>query len=280
MNRIARTVAFVCVAAVLVAVIGSQTEAQQKQVVVVRGDAAVAHLMDDLAQSFMRDHTDYSVVVSGGAASGAVEALLAGEAQVWMSAQNISPDEEQLAEAKGAKLVSRLVDWEGLAIICHPSNPVEKLTLDQVRDLFTGRTANWSQVKGKSAKVDLVVIETPRSGIGTYFNETALGKSPVSPSARILRYFKNIVSEVANDPNAIGYAPIRFVELAKGKEDVKVLAVARSELHAYVVPSVQTIKDRSYLLITPLFLFYDENSKFPGPKTLVDYCMQKRLLGQ
>ncbi len=280
MNRIAMTIALMCMVVVLVGAIGPEAGAQQKQLVVVRGDAAVAHLMDDLAQSFMRDHSDYSIVVSGGAASGAVEALLAGEAQVWMSAQKMSPDDEKLAEAKGVMLVSRLVDWEGLALICHPSNPVEKLTLDQVRDLFTGKIANWSQVKGKNAKVDLVVIETPRSGMGTYFNETALEKNPVSPSARILRYFKNVVADVAKDPNAIGYAPIRFVELAKGKDDVKVLAVARSELHMYVVPSIQTIKDRSYLLITPLFLFYDENAKLTGPKTFVDYCMQKRLLGR
>ena len=280
MKRIAWTVVFVCMMSVLATAIGLKAEAQKKQVVVVKGDAAVAQLMDGLAHSFMKDHPDYSIVVSGGAASGAVEALLSGEAQVWMSAQNISPDEEKLAEAKGAKLVSRLVDWEGLALICHPSNPVEKLTLDEVRNLFTGRIANWSQVKGKNAKVDLVVIETPKSGLGTYFNETALGKSPVSPSAHVLRYFKNIVADVAKDPDAIGYAPIRFVEMAKGKDDVKVLAVARSELHSYVVPSMQTIKDRSYLLITPLFLFYDENSKLLGPKTFVDYCMQKRLLGK
>jgi phosphate transport system substrate-binding protein len=280
MKRIAWTVVFVCMMSVLATAIGLKAEAQKKQVVVVKGDAAVAQLMDGLAHSFMKDHPDYSIVVSGGAAASVVEAILSGEAQVWMSAQNISPDEEKLAEAKGAKLVSRLLDWEGLALICHPSNPVEKLTLDQVRDLFTGKITNWSQVKGKNAKVDLVAIETPRSGLGTYFNETALGKSPVSPSARILRYFKNVVADVAKEPNAIGYAPIRFVELAKGKDDVKVLAVARSELHAYVVPSIQAIKDRSYLLITPLFLFYDENSKLPGPKTFVDYCMQKRLLGK
>jgi phosphate transport system substrate-binding protein len=280
MNRIAMTLALMCMVVVLVAAIGPEAGAQQKQVVVVRGDAAVANLMDDLAQSFMRDHLDYSIVVSGGAAAGVVEALLSGEAQVGMSAHPISPDGEKLAEAKGAKLVSRLVDWEGLALICHPSNPVDKLTLDEVRNLFTGKIANWSQVKGKNANVDLVVIETPRSGLGTYFNETALGKSPVSPSARVLRYFKNIVGDVAKNPNAIGYAPIRFVERAKGKDDVKVLAVARSELHMYVAPSGQTIKDRSYLLITPLFLFYDDNAKSAGPKTFVDYCVQKRLLGQ
>ncbi len=280
MNRIAMAITLICTVAVLVAAIGPEAEAQQKKVVVVRGDAALAHLMDDLAHSFMRDHADYSIVVSGGAAAGVVEALVAGEAQVGMSTHPISPDEEKLAEAKGAKLVSRLVDWEGLALICHPSNPVEKLTLDEVRNLFTGKIENWSQVKGKNAKVDLVVIETPRSGLGSYFNETALGKSPVSLAARVMRYFKNVVGDVAKDANAIGYAPIRFVEQAKGKDDVKVLAVARSELHMYVVPSRETIKDRSYLLITPLFLFYDDNAKSPGPKIFVDYCMQKRLLGQ
>jgi phosphate transport system substrate-binding protein len=209
-----------------------------------------------------------------------VQALLSGEAQVGMSAHPMSPDEEKMAEAKGGKLASRLVDWEGLALICHPSNPVEKLTLDEVRNLFTGKITNWSQVMSRNAKVDLVVTETPRSGLGTYFNETALQNSPVSPSARVLRYFKNIVGDVAKDPNAIGYAPIRFVEQAKGKDDVKVLAVARSELNQYVAPSRQTIKDRTYLLITPLFLFYAENAKSAGPKTFVDYCMQKRLLGK
>ena len=280
MNRIAWTLAFMCVVASLTVAIGLKAEARQKQVVVVKGDATIAYLIDDLAQSFMRDHPDYSIVVSGGTASGAVDALVKGEAQVWMSAQKLSPDREKRAEAKGAKLVSRLVDWEGVAVICHPSNPVAKLTLGEVKNLFTGKITNWSQVKGPQAPVDVVVVETPRSGIGSYFNQTALGNSPIAPSERVLRYFKNIVADVAKDPNAIGYAPIRFVEQAKGKNDVKILAIARSELHEYVPASAQTVKDRSYLLITPFFLFYDENAKSEGPKIFVDYCAQKRLLGK
>jgi phosphate transport system substrate-binding protein len=280
MNRIARTLVFMCMVAFLATAIGLKAEGGQKQVVVVKGDATAAYLIDDLAQSFMKGHPDYSIVVSGGASAGAVQALLAGEAQVWMSAHKLSPDEEKLAETKGANLVSRLVDWEGVAVICHPSNPVAKLTLGEVKNLFTGRITNWSQVKGPQAPVHVVVVETPRSGIGSYFNQTALGNSPIASSARVLRYFKNIVAEVAKDPNAVGYAPIRFVQLAKGKNDVKILAIARTELHEYIPASAQTVKDRSYLLITPFFLFYDENSKAEGPKIFVDYCAQKRLLGK
>jgi phosphate transport system substrate-binding protein len=280
MKRIAFTVAFTCMVAVLAAAIGLKAEAQKKRVLVVKGDAAVAHLMDDLAQSFMRDHPDYSIVVSGGAAAGSAQAILSGEAQVWMSAQKLSPEEEKLAESKGAKLGFRLVDWEGVAVICHPSNPVTKLTLGEVRNLFTGRITNWSQVKGPQAPVDAVVIETPRSGIGSYFNQTALGNRPIAPSARVFRYFRNLIADVAKDPNAVGYAPIRLVEQARGKNDVKILAIARSELHEYIPASAQTVKDRSYLLITPFFLFYDENAKSEGPRIFVDYCTKKRLLGK
>lgn len=280
MNRIALTMVLVCMVVVSASTVCFGAGTQQKQVVIVKGDAAVAQLMDDLAHSFMKDHPDYSIMVSGGTATGALDSLITGEAQVWMSAHAMTPDEEKQTEAKGLKLISRLVDWEGLALICHPSNPVEKLTLDEVRNLFTGKFTNWAQVKGLDAKVDVVVIETPKSGIGAYFNQTALGNTPVFPSARILRYFKNIIGDVAKNPNAIGYAPIRLVEQAKGKDEVKVLAVARSELHMYVVPSKQTIKARSYQLITPLFLFFDENAKSPGPKTFVDYCVKKRLLGE
>ncbi len=279
MGRIALTAILICmVVFASTSCFGAGTK--QKQVLIVKGDAAVAQLMDDLAHSFMTDHPDFSVVVSGGTDTGATESLIVGETQVWMSAHTISPDEEKLTEVKGLKLISRLVDWEGLALICHSSNPVQKLTLDQVRDLFAGKLTNWAQVKGLDAKIDVVVIETPRSGLGAYFNQRALGNIPVAPSAQILRYFKNVIGEVSKNPNAISYAPIRLVEQAKEKDDVKVLAVARSELHAYVLPSKKTIKDRSYQLITPLFLFFDENAKSPAAKTFVDYCVQKRLLGQ
>ena len=279
MAKITIASALVC-AVLLITGIGPEVEAQQKQLLVVRGDASVAQLMEDLTGSFMKDYPDYSVVVSGGAAASGVEALLAGEAQVGMSAHLISPDEEKLAEAKGMTLMSSLVYWEGVAVICHPSNPCEKLTLDEVRDLLSGKYTSWSQVKGPEAKVDVVVIETPTSGIGSYFNKTVLGDSPLVPSARIFRYFKNVVGEVAKDPGAIGYAPVRFVEQAKGKDNVKVLAIARSEHHMYVAASRQTVKNRSYLLITPLFLFYDNNAKLKGGRTLVEYCTRKGLLGE
>jgi phosphate transport system substrate-binding protein len=279
MSRIALIVVSISVVA-FASTVCFGADRQEKQVIIVKGDAAVAQLMDDLAHAFMKDHPDYSIVVSGGTATGALESLITGDAQVLMSTHAMTPDEEKRTEAKGLKLISRLVDWEGLAVICHPSNPVEKLTLDQVRNLFTGKLTNWAQVKSFDAKIDVIAIETPRSGLGAYFNEKALGNSAVSPSARILRYFKNIIGDVAKNPNAIGYAPIRLVEQAKGKDEVKVLAVARSELHMYVLPSKQTIKDRSYQLITPLFLFFDEDAKSPGPKTFVDYCVKKRLLGE
>jgi phosphate transport system substrate-binding protein len=279
MTRIAVVSAFVC-ASLLIIGIGPEALAQQKQTLVVRGDSSVAHLIDDLTGSFMKDHPQYSVVVSGGEAASAVQALLAGEAQVGMSAHQITPDEEKLAESKGMRLVANVVDWEGVALICHPSNPVQKLTMDEVRDLLSGKYTNWSQVKGRDAKVDVIVVETPRSGIGSYFNNAVLGDKALVPSARVLRYFKNVVAEVAKDPAAIGYAPIRFVEQARGKDNVTVMAVARSELHAYVAASRETVKNRSYLLITPLFLFYDSNAKSEGAQTFVEYCAKKRLLGE
>jgi len=280
MKGIAVTVALACTLVVLTVGIGPEAEAQQKQVLVVKGDASVAPLIDDLANSFMRDHPDFSIVVSGGEAASGVEALVAKEGQVGMSARQISPDEENLAAAKGAKLVARLVDWEGVAVICHPSNPVEKLTLNEVGNLLSGKYTSWSQVKGPNETVDVVVVETPRSGIGSFFNEKALGDRPVVSSARVLRYFKNVVGEVAKKPNAIGYAPIRVVEKAKGKEDVKVLPIARSKDHPYYAASRETVKNRHYLLITPLFLFYDDNANTKGAQTFTDYCAQKRLLGE
>jgi phosphate transport system substrate-binding protein len=99
---------------------------------------------------------------------------------------------------------------DGIAIIVNPQNPVNNLTLNQVRDIFSGSISNWNQVGGPNQKINIVNREAG-SGTRDGMQKIVLKGSRFSSEGITQSSTGAVRSYIAGDPNAIGY--ISFAEV-------------------------------------------------------------------
>ncbi len=252
-------------------------QGERPLVVRVKGAGTLAGTIDRISKSFMADNKGISAVVSAGGTRAGFAALLDGTAEVVMASRPVTPEEKAAAEAKGLKLVDRLVGWDGVAVVVHPGNPVPALTFQQLQDIFTGKCSNWSVVGGPNVPLSAFIAEYPRSGTSEFFKDYVLKGNPFATSCLQRRYYSNLLKETARNEGAISFVPLRYVGKYAKTDPVKIVGIKKNKESAAVVASEETVADRSYPLIRPLFLYYRDDPKARHIKQFVEYCAMKGL---
>jgi phosphate transport system substrate-binding protein len=167
----------------------------------------------------------------------------------------MKPEELEAAEANGVSPIEFVVARDAIAVVVHPSNPVDTLTFQQISDIYTGKLTNWQLVGGEDRPIVLLSRES-NSGTYVYFleNVVRLGDEGsdllFSPDTLLMPSSEGITSEVSQNPNAIGYDGLGYVT-----PEQKVVAVTRDADEPYVLPSVETVNDGSYPISRPLYMY-------------------------
>ncbi len=224
--------------------------------ITIAGSTSVQPVSEVLAEAFMDKNPGVKVAVQGGGSSVGIEQAAKGTVDIGSSSRELKPEEKKLG------LQEIMFARDGIAVIVHPSNKVESLTLEQIRDIFAGRITNWKDVGGEDGKI-VVINREAGSGTRGAFEEIVmegeeLVKSIEQTSTGAVR------AAVASDPNAIGY-----VSLTGLSSDVKPLKVNG------VSPTHQNIKDGKYPIARPfLYLVKGEPS---GPvKAYLDFVKSEK----
>jgi phosphate transport system substrate-binding protein len=147
------------------------------------------------------------------------------------------------------------VAGDAIAIVVHPSNPVQGLTIPQLSAIFSGEITNWRDVGGEDRPIVLLSRES-NSGTHVFFLEQVLRQgygddgTLFSPDTLLMPSSEGISAEVRENPNAIGYDGLGYVT-----DDQKVLGVAPADEEPYVMPTVETVKDGSYPIARGLYIY-------------------------
>ncbi|NJL86597.1 MAG: PstS family phosphate ABC transporter substrate-binding protein [Leptolyngbyaceae cyanobacterium SM1_1_3] len=163
--------------------------------------------------------------------------LLNGQLSFAQSSRSLRTEEYEQAQQQGFSLQEIPVAIEGIAIAVHPDLQIPDLTLDQLKDIYTGQSTNWQQVGGP----DLPITPYSRStegGTVDYFIDAILGGENLGSVVQFVDDTTLALREVSNNPGAIYYASAPEVV---GQCTVRPLPVRRvdDELVApYVEPFV------------------------------------------
>jgi phosphate transport system substrate-binding protein len=207
------------------------------------------------AEEYMRLHPEVRISVTGGGSGTGIAAMINGTVGIANASREMKPEEIAAAEANGISPVESVVARDAIAVVVHPSNPVDGLTLQQISEIYTGKTTNWSQVGGEERPIVLLSRES-NSGTYVYFleNVVRLGDKEsdllFSPDTLLMPSSEGISTEVRQNPNAIGYDGLGYVT-----PDQKMLAVARDADGPYVLPSIETVNDGAYPVSRPLYMY-------------------------
>jgi phosphate transport system substrate-binding protein len=230
---------------ILVLVAASLATIASAQKLVIKGsDTLGAKLVPTLAEEYKAKHPGVSFEIAAEGSTTGIAAIIDGTAQIGMSSRRAKPTEVSAATAKGVTLKPIIVAYDGMAVIVNANNPLAKLTLRQVEQIFTGDVTDWSAVGGKPGKIS---VYTRNTSSGTYsdWKDLAMKKRDYAKSSQKMAGNEQIAAEVAKNPNGIGYVGLAYIKA----EGVKVAAIDG------VSPSKETVLSKKYAYARPTFYY-------------------------
>ena len=156
---------------------------------------------------------------------------------------------------------------DGLGIYVHESNPINELTLAQVREIYAGRFTDWQAVGGAPGKILLYSREN-NSGTYEFFKEHVLEKEDFTARTQTLSGNAAVINAVSQDQGGIGYGGVAF---AKG---VKTLAIKRDSQSPAIPPLFEYVTSGAYPISRFLY-WYLPNEPTGEVKKLVDWVLSQ-----
>ena len=260
----------------LVALTLAHTEAGKTVIRVKCPDSMVARIYS-LSKMFMKTHPEMTIDFwKGSSLEGGIPALLQGSTDVAMSTRRMTDQETQTAVRQGKEFVERLIGHGGIVILTNRSNPVNSMTVEQVRKILKGDYTRWNEVGGNKEPVTVFSVGPKHPGTLIFIQQDFLGGSPITPKAIIVEDFPTVMKKVSAAPGGIGYVRIRdaFESSIVGEIPIKILEIKQSAATVAVMPSRAHVGDGSYPLRRPYFLYF-ESKAGPAIREYSDFIVEK-----
>lgn len=251
-----------------------------KTVLSVKGSDTMVNLAQKWAEIYMQLHPNVSIQVTGGGSGTGVASLLNGTTDLANSSRELKESELETAKLKGVTPVVYEVALDGIAVIVHPDNKIDNLTIKQISDIFSGKITNWKQLGGPDMIITLYGRENS-SGTYEFFKEHVLGKDATGKqvdyavSTQVLQGTAALGEAVARDVKAIGYGGVGYFAQ---RNDIKVLHIKSDENSPAISPvennkvNYEVIWNKSYSISRYLYCFI--NGEAQGElKNFVDFIL-------
>lgn len=234
----------------------AKTDAGARQSIKMTGSTTILPIAEKWREAYNKAHPDVDIAVSGGGSGTGVKELIAGTTDVAMASRDMTDSEKEQAQAKGITPVEHLIGYDGVAVIVHPSNPMNEIGIEALSAVYAGEKRSWDDL-GAPGLGDIQVVSRDSSS-GTYevFKQVVVELNGTDKTRdyapEVLRESSTqaILKLVSQTPNAIGYIGLGYVD-----DTVKVLSVAPVGGGAAIAPTPETVLDDTYPIHRKLFLY-------------------------
>ncbi|MEG2353630.1 MAG: phosphate ABC transporter substrate-binding protein [Clostridium sp.] len=223
--------------------------------ITVSGSTSVGPTIEVLAEKFKESNSDIKIEIQQVGSSAGIKSTIEGTSEIGMSSRDLKDEEK--SEVEGTEIA-----LDGIAVITNAANEVKELTLDQVKDIYTGKITNWKEVGGKDAPI-VVVSREDGSGTRDGFQEiVGFESEELIAEAQITDGSGNIKSTVEGNENAVGYMSFGYVD-----EKVNALTIDGVE------PTAENVKSSTYIIARPFILVNKADALSENGKALIDFIL-------
>ena len=214
-----------------------------------------------------------SYLVSSTASGDAFKTLLSKESELGMASRRIRPAEARaLRDAGAGNMISpkqeHVIAVDSLVVITNPNNPIKKLTMDQLRDVYSGVITNWSELGGPDAPIN-VIGRQEGSGTFAVFLSRVMGNDRdnwvLTPNMQVADDNNIMASMVNNDENAIGFVGYAFQRGAQAMSLV-------NECGITMTPDAFSARTEEYALQRRLYLYNRADNLSQGSQDFIEYA--------
>ena len=222
--------------------------AQDANKIVVDGSTTVGPIAKAFAEYYMKLNPGVNVSIGESGSGNGAKSLVNGVCDIATMSRAMKDKEKKSAEDAGRLPISNIIAMDGLAIIVHPSNPVQNLTIEQIRKIYTGEIKNWKELGGPD-KAIVVISRDTNSGTYETFESMVMNKQKIADNAEYVGSNGAIRQRVSGTEGAIGYVGLAFLE---GVKTVKVENVEASP---------ENVKSKKYPISRPLYMYTNGKPK-------------------
>lgn len=214
--------------------------AAQASDITIKGSDTLVILVQRWAQTYMEAHPTVHIQVTGGGSGIGLAALQNGQTDIADASRQINAKEQENCVLKFGDIPTEYkVAVDGLSVYVNKDNPVRELTLDQLKDIFTGKVTNWKDVGGKDAPIDIYSRENS-SGTYEFFKENVLKKEDFAAAAQTMPGTAVLVQRVETDPDGIGYGGAAYTTGARA------IGVKKTADSPAIEPTEETVTNGTY----------------------------------
>ncbi|MBF0409583.1 MAG: phosphate ABC transporter substrate-binding protein [Candidatus Riflebacteria bacterium] len=227
---------------------------------VIAGSTSVQPLIEKISESYRKKNPNTRILVEGGGSSAGISAVILGTAHLGMSSRDLKKNDPR--ESTLEKIV---IAYDAIAVIVNPENPIKNISIENLRNLFSGKIKNWKEIGGNDRNINLIVREEG-SGTRTAFEEMVMRISKTEElsidSFALVQDSTGGVQEVVRcDPGSIG-----FVSMGTVRNTVKALSIDD------VKPEIQNVREKKYRLVRN-FLFIKSGKLASETQEFVNYVL-------
>ena len=250
------------VASSLIIGCGSSDTTMSKKVndttIAISGSTSVGPLVELEEEEFEANNQDVTIEINQTGSSSGIKDTISGTTEIGMSSRELTDE-----ESKNLKEVTIAVD--GIGVVVNKNNPVKNLTLEQIKDIFTGKITNWSEVGGEDKEI-VVVSREEGSGTRTAFQEILNYSTEDTVKNAIVNNSTGATKVmVEENDNAIGYMSIGYI-------DDSIASVNVDGVEA----TADNVKSGEYKIQRPFLLVYKEGALSEEGQEFIDFILSDK----
>ncbi len=172
----------------------------------------------------------------------------------------VYPSEEQKAYGEECNTTFEYtpIGTEAFVFFVHKDNPIENLTTEQIKGIYSGKITNWKELGGKNEKI--AAFQRNEGSGSQSMLKRFMGNTPImeAPTEMVSGLMSGIVERVSNyksKTNSIGFSFRYYMEGIIKNPDIKLLSVDS------VAPTAENIKNGKYPIVTEIYaVTYEEQT--------------------
>ncbi|MFK2827145.1 phosphate ABC transporter substrate-binding protein [Bacillus sp. B190/17] len=234
---------------------GTDSLNEGKHTISISGSTSVGPLAEQLAFSY-EENNDVNIEINQIGSSAGITNAISGVSEIGMSSRDLKQEE------KDSGLKEVVIAYDGIVVVVHPNNEVDNLTMEQVKQVFTGEITNWKELGGEDKEI-VVVSREDGSGSRDAFQEIAgytsgeLVKNSIIASGN-----GNIKTTVATNEHAIGFISFDYI-------DHSISTVHINGVKA----TAENVLRKKYSLSRPFLFVYKEDHLTDAGQQFIDYIL-------
>ncbi|PZX05674.1 phosphate ABC transporter substrate-binding protein (PhoT family) [Psychrobacillus insolitus] len=234
-----------------------QTSDGSSATVSISGSTSVGPLAEKLAAKYTEEENTNIEINQIGSSAGITNAI-SGVSEIGMSSRDLKEEER----ANGLNEV--VIAYDGIVVVTHPSNKVKDLTMEQIKQIFTGEVTNWNELGGDDLEI-VVVSREDGSGSRDAFQEIVeYSSGELIRNSIIASGNGNIKTTVANNKHAVGFISFEYIDDSISTIDIN-----------GVEATAENVLQEKYSLARPFLFVYKEGQLTDAGQRFIDFILSE-----